>query len=227
MRSPPAPCTRLTLPFPLQVETQLFDLFAAQGANDEQLDFMDGRLLYASGKRWCCNCSAACNPALKAEAWGGSTGGAVFNHAREVPGDAASVLLHLACETQSDCFMVVMLLYLTAMDLSPTGRGARSRHAELGCTISHYMQCEAGTNVSIQLYLYYVWPLSCCTPPRLSCPPPLTAKQGWATTELPPGGQAPPGASMEPLLDAILREVPPPGADVNAPFSMLVSMIER
>ena len=33
-----------------QVETQLFDLFASLGADDDQLNFMEGRLLYASGR---------------------------------------------------------------------------------------------------------------------------------------------------------------------------------
>ena len=33
-----------------QVETQLFDVFASLGADDDQLNFMEGRLLYASGR---------------------------------------------------------------------------------------------------------------------------------------------------------------------------------
>jgi GTP-binding protein len=38
-----------------QVETQLFDLFASLGANDDQLNFHEGRLLYASAKQgWAC-----------------------------------------------------------------------------------------------------------------------------------------------------------------------------
>ena len=32
---------------------------------------------------------------------------------------------------------------------------------------------------------------------------------------------------MAPLMDAILREVPPPAVDPSAPFAMIVSMIER
>ena len=58
-----------------------------------------------------------------------------------------------------------------------------------------------------------------------------SAKQGWASPTLPLNGQAPPNASMAPLMDAILREVPSPlhrGPELIAkPFSMLVSMIER
>ncbi len=57
---------------------------------------------------------------------------------------------------------------------------------------------------------------------------PHTAKQGWALPFLPDGGKAPAGSSMAPLMDTILREVPPPAvADTVSPFSMLVSMIER
>ena len=33
-----------------QVESQLFDLFASLGADDDQLNFHEGRLLYASGE---------------------------------------------------------------------------------------------------------------------------------------------------------------------------------
>ncbi|MEW5299398.1 MAG: hypothetical protein WDW36_002418 [Sanguina aurantia] len=54
-----------------------------------------------------------------------------------------------------------------------------------------------------------------------------SAKQGWATRTLPIGGQAPPNASMEPLLDAILKVIGPPPAPLDLPFSMTVSMIER
>lgn len=58
-----------------------------------------------------------------------------------------------------------------------------------------------------------------------------SAKQGWASPILPHRGQAPPGASMTPLMEAILREVPSPlhrgPGLVDKPFSMLVSMIER
>eukprot|EP00798_Chlamydomonas_sp_ICE-L_P017223 gene17223-23545_t len=54
-----------------------------------------------------------------------------------------------------------------------------------------------------------------------------SAKQGWATTELPEGGKAPPGASMAPLLDAIVRVVPPPVAPLDEPFTMCVAMIEK
>ncbi len=51
--------------------------------------------------------------------------------------------------------------------------------------------------------------------------------QGWATAELPEGGQAPPGASVAPLLDAIVAHVPPPVGDPGAPFAMLVAMVEQ
>lgn len=52
--------------------------------------------------------------------------------------------------------------------------------------------------------------------------------KGWASLSLPPGGQAPPGASMEPLLDTILQHVPPPAptdkdkeALLAQPFAMV------
>jgi GTP-binding protein len=32
---------------------------------------------------------------------------------------------------------------------------------------------------------------------------------------------------MQPLLDVLLRHVPPPAVSVDAPFSMCVAMIER
>jgi GTP-binding protein len=54
-----------------------------------------------------------------------------------------------------------------------------------------------------------------------------SAKHGWAARELPPGGEAPEGASMRPLLDTILSHVPPPTADAAAPFALCVAMIER
>lgn len=54
-----------------------------------------------------------------------------------------------------------------------------------------------------------------------------SAKQGWASPTLPPGGRPGPGASMEPLLDAIIAHVPPPRLPLGQPFAMAVAMVER
>ncbi|EFN51124.1 hypothetical protein CHLNCDRAFT_141310 [Chlorella variabilis] len=55
-----------------------------------------------------------------------------------------------------------------------------------------------------------------------------SAREGWASPTLPPGGQAPAGASMAPLLEALLAHVPPPpSANLQDPFSFLVVMTER
>lgn len=51
--------------------------------------------------------------------------------------------------------------------------------------------------------------------------------QGWATTSLPEQGIKPEGASVAPLLDAIVKHVPPPAGDMAAPFAMLVAMVEH
>lgn len=53
-----------------------------------------------------------------------------------------------------------------------------------------------------------------------------SAKEGWASatfTKEPP----PDSRNMSQLLDAIIRHVPPPTANLEAPFQMLVSMMER
>lgn len=50
--------------------------------------------------------------------------------------------------------------------------------------------------------------------------------QGWATTSYPVNGK-PEGASVAPLLDAIVQHVPPPAGDTAAPFAMLVAMVEH
>ncbi|KAF9588169.1 hypothetical protein IFM89_007858 [Coptis chinensis] len=53
-----------------------------------------------------------------------------------------------------------------------------------------------------------------------------SAKEGWASpsfTKDPPDT----ARNMSPLLDAIVNHVPPPTADIDAPFQMLVSMMER
>ncbi|KAH7276289.1 hypothetical protein KP509_39G001000 [Ceratopteris richardii] len=53
-----------------------------------------------------------------------------------------------------------------------------------------------------------------------------SAKEGWASetfTKDPKEEER----NMAPLLDAVLKYVPPPKGDINAPFQMLVSMMER
>ncbi|KAK9922667.1 hypothetical protein M0R45_031122 [Rubus argutus] len=53
-----------------------------------------------------------------------------------------------------------------------------------------------------------------------------SAKEGWASatfTKEPPADSR----NMSQLLDAIIRHVPPPTANLEAPFQMLVSMMER
>lgn len=53
-----------------------------------------------------------------------------------------------------------------------------------------------------------------------------SAKEGWASstfTKNPPDNTK----SMSELLDAIIRHVPPPTASLDAPFQMLVSMMEK
>eukprot|EP00698_Gefionella_okellyi_P004972 TRINITY_DN14584_c0_g1_i1.p1 TRINITY_DN14584_c0_g1~~TRINITY_DN14584_c0_g1_i1.p1 ORF type:complete len:638 (-),score=160.51 TRINITY_DN14584_c0_g1_i1:11-1723(-) len=49
-----------------------------------------------------------------------------------------------------------------------------------------------------------------------------SAREGWATHNLTDERK-----NMHPLLDSILERVPPPKADPTAPFSMLVTMVER
>ena len=48
-----------------------------------------------------------------------------------------------------------------------------------------------------------------------------SAKEGWATTEA-----EGPHENMAPLLEAIISHVPPPTADADAPFAMLVTTLE-
>lgn len=48
-------------------------------------------------------------------------------------------------------------------------------------------------------------------------------KDGWALDEYPTGK----GSDMEPLLDAIVASVPAPSASPDAPFKMLVTMLEH
>ncbi|KAL6145070.1 hypothetical protein ACLB2K_055758 [Fragaria x ananassa] len=53
-----------------------------------------------------------------------------------------------------------------------------------------------------------------------------SAKEGWASstfTKEPPADSR----NMSQLLDAIIRHVPPPNANIEAPFQMLVSMMEK
>ncbi|MBA0571795.1 hypothetical protein Golob_002169, partial [Gossypium lobatum] len=53
-----------------------------------------------------------------------------------------------------------------------------------------------------------------------------SAKEGWASstfTKDPPAG----AKNMSQLLDAIVRHVPPPKANLDGPFQMLVSMMEK
>ncbi len=52
--------------------------------------------------------------------------------------------------------------------------------------------------------------------------------QGWASKKLPAQGQAAEeNDGMGPLLDVIIQHVPPPGGNPEAPFSMLVAMVEH
>ncbi|XP_058755948.1 uncharacterized protein LOC131629162 isoform X2 [Vicia villosa] len=53
-----------------------------------------------------------------------------------------------------------------------------------------------------------------------------SAKEGWASTTY---TKDPPAEAknMSQLLDAIVTHVPPPNANINAPFQMLVSMMEK
>ncbi|KAK7405023.1 hypothetical protein VNO78_06159 [Psophocarpus tetragonolobus] len=53
-----------------------------------------------------------------------------------------------------------------------------------------------------------------------------SAKEGWASTTF---TKDPPAEAknMSQLLDAVVRHVPPPNASIDAPFQMLVSMMER
>ncbi|KAG5033190.1 hypothetical protein JHK85_017172 [Glycine max] len=53
-----------------------------------------------------------------------------------------------------------------------------------------------------------------------------SAKEGWASTTFtkdPPAD----ARNMSQLLDAVVRHVPPPNANIDAPFQMLVSMMEK
>lgn len=51
--------------------------------------------------------------------------------------------------------------------------------------------------------------------------------QGWASTVLPEAGSTPENASVEPLLDTIVRHIPPPADTTADPFAMLVAMVEH
>jgi GTP-binding protein len=51
--------------------------------------------------------------------------------------------------------------------------------------------------------------------------------QGWASTSLPPLDAPPPSTGMQPLLDVLLGQVPPPDVSLESPFSLCVAMIER
>ena len=50
-----------------------------------------------------------------------------------------------------------------------------------------------------------------------------SAKEGWASSKY---TKSPPeeAKNMSELLDTIVRHVPPPSADLDAPFKMLVSI---
>lgn len=50
-----------------------------------------------------------------------------------------------------------------------------------------------------------------------------SAKEGWASTTF-TKDPAPDTRDMSQLLDAIIRHVPPPTANLDAPFQMLVSI---
>lgn len=54
-----------------------------------------------------------------------------------------------------------------------------------------------------------------------------SGRSGWVSHELPPQGTKPEGASMKPLLDTIVKHVPPPQGEVDAPFRMLITMLDR
>jgi GTP-binding protein len=57
-----------------------------------------------------------------------------------------------------------------------------------------------------------------------------SARMGWVADSWAGARAALAGAphqGMAPLLDAVLRHVPPPSGDVDAPFSMVVTMMER
>ena len=51
--------------------------------------------------------------------------------------------------------------------------------------------------------------------------------QGWADSVLPAAGSMPQNASVEPLLDTIVRHIPPPADSTADPFAMLVAMVEH
>ena len=51
--------------------------------------------------------------------------------------------------------------------------------------------------------------------------------QGWADTALPQAGASPEGLSVEPLLETIVRHVPPPEDRTADAFAMLVAMVEH
>ena len=51
--------------------------------------------------------------------------------------------------------------------------------------------------------------------------------QGWADSVLPEAGGKPENASVEPLLDTIVRHIPPPADSTADPFAMLVAMVEH
>nr|CAD1823829.1 unnamed protein product [Ananas comosus var. bracteatus] len=53
-----------------------------------------------------------------------------------------------------------------------------------------------------------------------------SAKEGWASSTF-TKGPAEDARNMSALLDAIVKHVPPPNANLEAPFQMLVSMMER
>lgn len=53
-----------------------------------------------------------------------------------------------------------------------------------------------------------------------------SAKEGWASSSY-TKGPLDDARNMSPLLDAIVNHVPAPTADIEAPFQMLVSMMER
>ncbi|PON81589.1 GTP-binding protein TypA [Trema orientale] len=53
-----------------------------------------------------------------------------------------------------------------------------------------------------------------------------SAKEGWASTTF-TKDPLPDARNMSQLLDAIIRHVPPPTANLDAPFQMMVSMMEK
>lgn len=180
------------------VHSTIFDLFASLGADDHQLDFP---IIYASGAppQPACLSLRQLPPASLARSVRSRAAGAAdsFRVVRSQRAPAGRLLGRLSGIPES---------------MQPGRECVRAGASHKACRVTCWRY--PGTDVP-------------GTPPRKrmlrAAPQCYAGKAGWATAQYPEA----PGTGMEPLLDAIVRHVPPPALDTSGQFRMLVTMTEH